>query len=93
MELIPQGYYNAVAIESLTELIEMHQHLKAIEATTEFLGAFNHAIEFSRCKHNVALIGILALGEELNAEKAVGVVLVVIGVVLVNMVSEKAAGC
>ncbi|MEA5376663.1 MULTISPECIES: DMT family transporter [Vibrio harveyi group] len=41
----------------------------------------------------VALIGILALGEELNAEKAVGVVLVVIGVVLVNMVSEKAAGC
>jgi len=48
---------NAVAIESLTELIEMHQHLKAIEATTEFLGAFNHAIEFSRCKHNVALIG------------------------------------
>lgn len=41
----------------------------------------------------VALIGILALGEELNVAKAVGVVLVVIGVVLVNMVSEKTAGC
>lgn len=41
----------------------------------------------------VALIGILALGEELNAAKAIGVVLVVVGVVIVNMVSEKAAGC
>ena len=41
----------------------------------------------------VALIGILALGEELNAVKAVGVVLVVVGVVIVNMVSEKTAGC
>jgi multidrug transporter EmrE-like cation transporter len=41
----------------------------------------------------VALIGILALGEELNATKAGGVVLVVVGVVIVNMVSEKTAGC
>jgi small multidrug resistance pump len=41
----------------------------------------------------VALIGILALGEELNAAKAIGVVLVVIGVVIVNMVSEKIEGC
>jgi small multidrug resistance pump len=41
----------------------------------------------------VALIGILALGEELNAAKAVGVVLVVVGVVIVNMVSEKTTGC
>ena len=48
---------NANAIQNLTELIEMHQHLKAVEATTDYLGAFNHAIEFSRCKHNVALIG------------------------------------
>jgi small multidrug resistance pump len=41
----------------------------------------------------VALIGILVLGEELNATKAIGVVLVVVGVVIVNMVSEKTAGC
>lgn len=41
----------------------------------------------------VALIGILALGEELNAAKAIGVVLIVVGVVIVNMVSEKTAGC
>ncbi|GAB5377871.1 MAG: multidrug efflux SMR transporter [Acuticoccus sp.] len=41
----------------------------------------------------VAIIGILVLGEELNAAKAIGVALVVIGVVLVNMVSEKTAGC
>tara|TARA_R110002110_G_scaffold415612_7_gene652361 strand:- start:168305 stop:168676 length:372 start_codon:yes stop_codon:yes gene_type:complete len=41
----------------------------------------------------VALIGILVLGEELNAAKAIGVVLVVVGVIVVNMVSEKTAGC
>ena len=41
----------------------------------------------------VALIGVLALGEELNAAKALGVVLVVVGVVIVNMVSEKRSGC
>lgn len=41
----------------------------------------------------VAIIGILVLGEELNAAKAIGVALVVLGVVLVNMVSEKTAGC
>lgn len=41
----------------------------------------------------VALIGVLALGEELSAVKAIGVVLVVVGVVIVNMVSEKTAGC
>lgn len=41
----------------------------------------------------VALIGILALGEELNATKALGVASVVVGVVIVNMVSEKTAGC
>ena len=41
----------------------------------------------------VALIGVLALGEALNAAKALGVVLVVIGVIIVNMVSEKRSGC
>jgi small multidrug resistance pump len=41
----------------------------------------------------VALIGVLALGEELNTAKAVGVVLVVVGVVIVNMLSEKTTGC
>mgnify|MGYP002625773649 CR=1 FL=1 len=41
----------------------------------------------------VALIGVLALEEELNAVKALGVVLVVVGVVMVKMVSEKRSGC
>ena len=41
----------------------------------------------------VAIIGVLALGEELNAIKALGIVLVVVGVVIVNMVSEKTTGC
>jgi small multidrug resistance pump len=41
----------------------------------------------------VALIGVLALGEELNTTKALGLVLVVAGVVIVNIVSEKSTGC
>lgn len=41
----------------------------------------------------VALVGVIALGEEMNLLKAVGVVLVVIGVVVINMVSEKTSGC
>ncbi len=41
----------------------------------------------------VALIGVLALGEPLSTPKAVGVVLILLGVVLVNTVSEKRSGC
>ena len=41
----------------------------------------------------VALLGILALGEELNVSKALGIIFVVAGVILVNRTSEKKAGC
>lgn len=41
----------------------------------------------------VALVGVLALGETLSAIKAIGIVLIMLGVVLVNAVSEKRSGC
>ncbi|MEA5376652.1 MULTISPECIES: DMT family transporter [Vibrio harveyi group] len=41
----------------------------------------------------VALIGILVLGEALNVIKALGILLVVVGVILVNRTSEKTSGC
>ncbi len=41
----------------------------------------------------VAVIGILALGEGLTPFKALGIGLVMIGVILVNIVSEKRSGC
>ena len=41
----------------------------------------------------VALVGILALGEELTPAKILGIALVIVGVVVVNMVSEKTTGC
>ncbi len=41
----------------------------------------------------VALLGVLALSEPLNAAKALGVVCVVAGVILVNKTSEKTSGC
>ena len=41
----------------------------------------------------VALIGILMLGEELSILKALGLAFIIVGVVLVNVVSEKTSGC
>jgi len=41
----------------------------------------------------VALVGIAALGEPLTTMKAAGILLVMVGVVLVNIVSEKRSGC
>ncbi len=41
----------------------------------------------------VALIGVLALGEDFAGLKALGIILVVAGVVLVNRTSEKRVGC
>ncbi len=41
----------------------------------------------------VALIGIWVLGEPFTGLKAAGITLVMVGVVLVNAVSEKRSGC
>jgi small multidrug resistance pump len=41
----------------------------------------------------VALIGIVILGEDLSILKALGLALIITGVVLVNIVSEKTSGC
>lgn len=41
----------------------------------------------------VALFGVLALGENISVVKLLGISLVVGGVILVNMISEKKAGC
>ena len=41
----------------------------------------------------VALVGIVALGEALTLMKAMGIILVMLGVVLVNVVAEKRSGC
>ena len=41
----------------------------------------------------VAIISVLVLGESLTPLKALGIVLVMVGVILVNMMSEKRSGC
>lgn len=41
----------------------------------------------------VALLGIAWLGEPLTLVKAAGIALVLVGVVLINRVAEKACGC
>ena len=41
----------------------------------------------------VALIGLFVLGEPPTATKIAGIVLIMVGVVLVNAVSEKRSGC
>jgi small multidrug resistance pump len=41
----------------------------------------------------VALIGFLALGEDVSAIKILGIILVMLGVIIVNIKSEKKSGC
>lgn len=41
----------------------------------------------------VALLGILVLGETLNLTKALGILLVCLGVILVNRTTDKTSGC
>ena len=41
----------------------------------------------------VALLGILALGESISTLKIMGIALVVLGVIIINRVSEKTSGC
>jgi len=41
----------------------------------------------------VALLGILLLGEEVSSGKVLGIALIVVGVVVINQVSEKRPGC
>lgn len=41
----------------------------------------------------VTLVGVVVLGESMNLLKLAGIVLVFIGVILINRVSEKTSGC
>ena len=41
----------------------------------------------------VALVGVVMLGESMNLLKLAGIVLIFIGVILINRVSEKTSGC
>lgn len=41
----------------------------------------------------VALIGVLALGEAISVMKILGILLVMAGVVIVNITTEKKSGC
>ncbi len=41
----------------------------------------------------VALLGVLALNENINMMKIVGIVIVMLGVILINITSEKKTGC
>ncbi len=41
----------------------------------------------------VALVGVLALDESINTMKIIGILMIVVGVILINMTSEKKSGC
>jgi small multidrug resistance pump len=40
-----------------------------------------------------AFLGIMLLGEEINTTKVMGVLFVILGVILINMTSNKTSGC
>jgi len=41
----------------------------------------------------VALLGIFALNEDINTMKVLGILIVMTGVILINIASEKKSGC
>lgn len=41
----------------------------------------------------VALLGIFVLGENVNTMKILGILIVMVGVILINVTSEKKSGC
>lgn len=51
-----KNWNNEVAVESMCEMIEMHQKLRAIHGSVDYLSAVSNAVQFSRCKHNVAMV-------------------------------------
>ncbi|CCW68739.1 unnamed protein product [Phytomonas sp. Hart1] len=53
---LPRNWQNELSVQALVTLIEMHPKLRAVRSHRLFLGDWNVATQFSRCKHNVALV-------------------------------------
>ncbi|EPY31577.1 hypothetical protein AGDE_08982 [Angomonas deanei] len=53
---LPRDWKNEVSVQALATLIEMHPKMRAVMSHRLFLGDWHDATQFSRCKHNVALI-------------------------------------
>ncbi|PWV00617.1 hypothetical protein C4B63_6g496 [Trypanosoma cruzi] len=52
----PRKWKNELSVQSLNTLIEMHPKLICVKATRVYLADWHEATQFSRCKHNIALV-------------------------------------
>lgn len=53
---LPRDWKNELAVQALATLIEMHPKLRCVKSHRLFLGDWYTATQYSRCKHNVALV-------------------------------------
>ncbi|KEG11870.1 hypothetical protein DQ04_02191020 [Trypanosoma grayi] len=52
----PREWKNELAVQALNTLIEMHPKLICVKATRLYLADWYEATQYSRCKHNIALV-------------------------------------
>ncbi|CCW62404.1 unnamed protein product [Phytomonas sp. EM1] len=52
----PRNWQNELSVQALTTLIEMHPKLRSVMSHRLFLSDWQLATQFSRCKHNIALV-------------------------------------
>ncbi|RNF25555.1 uncharacterized protein Tco025E_02164 [Trypanosoma conorhini] len=52
----PRDWKNELSVQALNTLIEMHPKLICVKATRLYLADWHDATQFSRCKHNIALV-------------------------------------
>ncbi|KAG8348371.1 hypothetical protein TRVL_00788 [Trypanosoma vivax] len=52
----PRHWKNELSVQALNTLIEMHPRLIRVKATRIYLADWYEATQYSRCKHNVALV-------------------------------------
>lgn len=52
----PRSWKNETCVQALTTLIEMHPKLRSVKSHRLYLADWLAATQFSRCRHNVALV-------------------------------------
>ncbi|EPY34577.1 hypothetical protein STCU_01516 [Strigomonas culicis] len=52
----PREWKSELSVQALATLIEMHPRLRAVKSHRLYLGDWYEATQFSRCKHNIALV-------------------------------------
>lgn len=52
----PRQWRSEIAVQALCTLVEMHPRLRSVQSHRLYLADWHDATQYSRCKHNVALV-------------------------------------